>query len=300
MKQIQTDAFTIYIPRHSGMCFGVKGALAATEDLLKQRRTTILGELAHNPAVNMRLQKAGATTGSLSDRSAQTPHVTITAHGAADRDRDAWRRNGYTVLDTTCPLVHYAHKRLRSLVAAGYHPVIIGKAGHVEVRGLQGDFPGATVLLDLSEITQIPPVPKLGIISQTTQPIDYVQSLVEQIRLARPSANVLFHDTVCRPTKDRQKAIHSLARQVDFVVAVGGRNSNNTAQLAKTARQLGCRAEHIETAREIKKEWLHSVRKIGVVAGTSTLDESVTEVVTYLKELGNLNSLAVSPSLHLS
>lgn len=45
-------------------------------------------------------------------------------------------------------------------------------------------------------------------------------------------------DTVCHPTKDRQTALHDFCRKADLVLAIGGKNSNNTAQLARTARHL--------------------------------------------------------------
>lgn len=67
--------------------------------------------------------------------------------------------------------------------------------------------------------------------------------------------------------------------------AIGGKNSNNTAQLARTARKLGCKAYHIEAPNDIKPEWLDGIRKIGVTAGTSTLDESLEAVVLHLQAL---------------
>ena len=134
------------------------------------------------------------------------------------------------MLDTTCPLVHVAHRKLERLVNEGYLAVIIGKKGHVEVRGLVGDFPDATVILSREEIAKIPHVKKIGIISQTTQPIDRVRALVNEIRRQRPKSEVVHSDTVCQPTKDRQKALDDLCQASELVLAIGGRNSNNTAQ----------------------------------------------------------------------
>ena len=70
----------------------------------------------------------------------------ITAHGTSDKRREALRKNALVVADGTCPLVRYAHEQLKRLVQAGYFPVVIGLANHVEVRGLVGDFADAFVI----------------------------------------------------------------------------------------------------------------------------------------------------------
>lgn len=288
MKTIRTPRYDLFIATHTGMCFGVRQALAATETLLSQGRATVLGQLAHNPAVSSRLEDQGASSGQLADRSAPTRNVVITAHGASDRDRKRWREAGYQVTDTTCPLVHVAHRKLADLVARGCQPVIIGKEGHVEVQGLQGDFPGAEVLLHPDEIVKIPQADRIGIISQTTQPIHHVRALVSEIRKQRPHAEIHFHDTVCHPTKDRQSALEELCRTVDLVLAIGGKNSNNTAQLARTSRQLGCRAYHVVSPDDLREKWFKGVRKIGLTAGTSTLDESLEAVIERLQEMAGV------------
>lgn len=288
MKTIDTPKFRILIAEHVGMCFGVRQAIAASERLLQQQPATVLGELAHNPVVQSRLAGQGARIGSLDSSSAPTPDVIITAHGASDRDRKRWREAGYRVLDTTCPLVRVAHGKLAKLVERGYLPVIIGKEGHVEVRGLTGDFPNACVILHPDDISKIPHVQRLGLISQTTQPIEQVRALVTEVRRRRPEAEIVFHDTVCHPTKDRQQSLRDLCQASDLVLVIGGRNSNNTAQLARTARSLGCRARHIEGPDDLREEWLAGIRTVGLTAGTSTLDESLDAVTRRLRKMASL------------
>jgi 4-hydroxy-3-methylbut-2-enyl diphosphate reductase len=287
MKTIHTSRYDILIAKHTGMCFGVRQAIETTEAVLAKKPSTILGQLAHNPTVKSRLASQGAKTAPLAGSTAPTPHVIITAHGASNRDRKRWQEAGYQVTDTTCPLVKVAHAKLAKLVADGCQPIIIGKKGHVEVRGLQGDFPNARVILHPGDIASIPQVKRLGIISQTTQPIDRVRALVAEVRKQRPEVEVVFYDTVCHPTKDRQTSLAELCRSSQLVFAIGGKNSNNTAQLARTARKLGCQAYHIEGPEEIREEWLHGISKIGLTAGTSTLDESLHAVTFRLQEMAD-------------
>ena len=286
---------TIQLAEHYGLCFGVRDAIAEAERLAQRGPLTILGELVHNPVVRERLVRAGVTEGAL-DRPAETPQVMITAHGASDTQRAAWRLSGRGLADGTCPLVRHAHEQLRLLVQTGYAPVVIGQRGHVEVNGLTGDFPGAVVIASEADLPSLPAAPQLGVISQTTQSIDRVQALVSAIRAARPAAEVRFVDTVCQPTKNRQLAVRKLLAECDTMVVVGGRNSNNTLQLVAAAEVAGLATFHIERAADLEPEWFLHAERVGLTAGTSTLKETVAEVHARLLEIAALNRV-VEPLL---
>ena len=270
----------IILAEHFGMCFGVRDALRQAETLAAAGPLTVLGELVHNPLALERLAAHGAQQGDLQRLASAPPaaRVLVTAHGASDERRRTWREAGFQVHDTTCPLVRRAHGQLAALVAAGYFPVVIGQAGHVEVRGLTGDFPGAAVIENEADLSALPDHPRYGVISQTTQPTDKVRRLVEALRGAKPGAEVCFRDTVCAPTRDRQESLRKLLAEVEVVIVVGGRASNNTRQLVLAAEGAGRRAHQIERPEEIDPNWLAGAETVGLTAGTSTLPETVRAV----------------------
>src|SRR3954464_4015406 len=124
---------------HLGMCFGVRDAIALALDQSREQPLTILGDLVHNESVLAHLQSRGIKIAQ--DAGAvETKNVLVTAHGASEKRMAEVRSRGHGVMEATCPLVHVAHRAVRKLVAAGYHPVIIGKRDHVEVRGLTEDL----------------------------------------------------------------------------------------------------------------------------------------------------------------
>lgn len=274
----------IILARHHGMCFGVRDALRATHSAAARAPLTILGQLVHNPVVDRHLAAVGALRGDLDNLASATTHqVAITAHGASNSHRQAWQAAGHQVVDTTCPLVHKAHQALALLVSEGRLPIIIGQAGHVEVRGLAGDFPDAVVVLSIADIARIPAHPRLGVVSQTTQPLELVSGLVAAIRQQHPAADVRFIDTVCQPTKQRQDAMDELIRDCDHIVVVGGHHSNNTRQLAGKAQARGVPTVQVERPEELDAAWFRNARSVGVTAGTSTLDETVSAVMDRLR-----------------
>src|SRR4051794_8051957 len=184
----------IVLAQHFGLCFGVRDAIAHAHELARRGPLTILGELVHNPVVREQLQRRGVEEKSLDDRTSNTRRVMITAHGASDLKQQMWRAAGYEVADATCPLVRHAHDQLKLLVNAGYFPVVIGKPGHVEVRGLTEDFHEAVVVETTAELANLPVRDRYGIIAQTTQPIEHVRALVGSIRERFRDAEVRFVD----------------------------------------------------------------------------------------------------------
>lgn len=293
VPQSNCQSMKILIAEHYGLCFGVRDAIAQAEQLAEDAPVTILGELVHNPIVRERLVARGAREGRLDlVGSSLTAQVMITAHGASDTARTAWRAAGFGVADGTCPLVQHAHGQLRVLVALGCQPVVIGQAGHVEVLGLTGDFPDAVVVETEADLKRLPAAPRFGVISQTTQPIDRVQAIVAAMRARFSESEVIFRDTVCQPTKNRQIALKKLLAECDTLVVVGGRNSNNTRQLVGAAQAAGRLTFHITLADEIQSGWFDSSRCVGVTAGTSTLKETVATVVAKLEEIARRKTAA--------
>jgi 4-hydroxy-3-methylbut-2-enyl diphosphate reductase len=275
----------VILAQHYGVCFGVRDAIKQAEDFARQGELTILGELVHNPIAKERLGAMGAFAGSLDAPSAMTKKVMITAHGASNQAVARWQARGHEVIDGTCPLVHQAHQALFELAKAGFHPTVIGKRGHVEVNGLIGDLPGASVIESAEDIASLPVKPRFGVVSQTTQPIDHVNALVAALKEGRPDAVVEFRDTVCQPTKNRQTALRRLLDEVEAVVVVGGKNSNNTLQLLKACQVAGKRCFHIERAEELQSGWFDGLDLVGLTAGTSTLKETVASVKERLERL---------------
>jgi 4-hydroxy-3-methylbut-2-enyl diphosphate reductase len=276
----------IKLADHYGICFGVRDALQQAHELAGRAPLTILGELVHNPIARDRLAREGVREARLNEpQSVRTRQVMITAHGASEQDRSRWRGAGFEVADGTCPLVRRAHSQLAALVREGFFPVVIGKRGHVEVLGLTGDFPNTFVLEHAEQLRELPECDRYGVISQTTQISERASALVTALRRARPESEVCFRDTICQPTKDRQSALRKLVAEVDTLVVVGGRNSNNTLQLVAAATKEGLRVFHVERAEELEACWFTESESVGLTAGTSTLEETVQSVHGWLVAL---------------
>lgn len=269
-----------------GMCFGVRDALEVIETIDDPTQVTIHGELVHNPRVIERLATAGFHQQPENARQdvGATSTVLITAHGVSERERSRLREAHDEVIDTTCPLVRVVHDAALELEAEGRLVIVIGKRGHVEVQGVIDDLERWVVVADTDQVSRYPSR-RLGVVCQTTMPQDVVDAVSSEIMRCNDAADIRFIDTVCEPTKKRQRAILDLIGQVDVVVVVGGHNSNNTRRLVDMCTRHGVPAWHIACADEIDPSWFTHVDAIGLTAGTSTLDETIDEVEESLMRL---------------
>ena len=270
---------------HLGMCFGVKDAIALAVETAEHKPLTILGDLVHNETVLAELRAKGIQ---FEQKSAKvgTRTVMVTAHGASERAMNETRQRGLNVLEATCPLVRVAHRSLAKLMGEGFHPVIIGKRDHVEVRGMTEDLDKFDVVLCEEEIARLSERPRFGVIAQTTQPVEKVRRLVQLIRERFRNSEVRFIDTVCQPTKQRQNAAVELAQKSDVVIVIGGAQSNNTHELVKTCSQFCSRVHHVQTAGDLQSEWFADAETVGITAGTSTPDLVIDAVERLLRHIG--------------
>ena len=269
---------------HLGMCFGVRDAIALAKSEAARRPITVLGDLVHNTTVVDDLRGRGVRFEGRTEALA-TPTVMITAHGASDRLLAEVRGRGHTVVEATCPLVHHAHRSLAALVRDGFHPVVIGQRGHVEVRGLTEDHPGCEVILSEGDLDTMVPRPRFGVVSQTTQPVARVRAMVAALRARFPDSEVVVRDTVCQPTKQRQQAAEDLASRCDVVVVIGGTQSNNTRELVATCARFCARVHHVQTAADVEEGWFDEAGTVGITAGTSTPDGIIDAIEEALERI---------------
>ncbi len=294
---------------HLGMCFGVKDAIALALQTAQHEPLTVLGDLVHNETVLAELRTRGIRVAQRPSDVA-TPAALVTAHGASERTMGQARRLGLRLLEATCPLVRAAHRALARLVRDGFHPVIIGKRDHVEVRGMTEDLDEVDVVLSDDDVRHLRERARFGVVAQTTQPIERVRHLVQLIRQRFPGSEVRFVDTVCQPTKHRQNAAIELAQRCDVVVVIGGAHSNNTHELVETCLRYCPHVHHVQTAEDLRPEWFDNARTVGMTAGTSTPDSVILRVGEQLRqfeaaalpasnphaETGKINLVAHEPS----
>ena len=275
----------IVVARVAGFCFGVKRAMDMVEAARRERpeAITMLGPLVHNQQVIGRMEREGVGTAAHLEAISEGT-VVLSAHGVAPAIPLQARAQGLNVLDATCPFVTKVHRMAKRLREQNYQILLVGDAGHTEVRGVTGavEALGGTVYLvaSVAEVRGLTLGKKVGIISQTTQQAATFAAIVAEVCRTVPDVRAL--NTICGATDALQEAAADMARQAEVAIVIGGRSSANTRRLRDLCEAQGVPAYHIETADEILPEWIAESSVIGLTAGASTPDWIIEDVARRL------------------
>ncbi|GAB4536692.1 MAG: 4-hydroxy-3-methylbut-2-enyl diphosphate reductase [Thermodesulfovibrionia bacterium] len=275
----------IMVADKAGFCFGVKRAIDIAFDLAKEAKDGVytFGPIIHNPQVVERLKQEGIdSTDDIHSGSIKT--LIIRTHGVPPDVYKETERMGYRVVDATCPFVKKAQRYAMTLKDEGYQILIVGNREHPEVKGLIG-FAGDDVIT-IEDAESIPPLKRrVGIIVQTTQRIETLQDVV--LKVIGSAREIKIFNTICDYTARRVKETEELAKKVDMVIVVGGKNSSNTTQLYKLSKKHCEKVYHVETVNEIERGWFDGVEGVGITGGASTPNWIIEEIVEKVKEISD-------------
>ena len=93
---------------------------------------------------------------------------------------------------------------------------------------------------------------------------------------------LVIKNTICQATEIRQKETEEMAKQVDCMIVIGGKNSSNTRKIYEIAKRYCKTILWIENETELVLDKIKSTDKVGIMAGASTPKESIEKVVKKL------------------
>lgn len=272
----------IILADHMGFCHGVKRAVDLAEKSGDGSYT--LGPLIHNPQMVAKLQGQGIKKVDSLYGIKPNSKVVFRSHGEPPINYQVAQNRSLEIVDATCPHVKKAQKAAQELSQQGFDVVIIGEANHPEVVSIKA-WAGSNVVVveNGQDIEKLPKDKRYGIVVQTTCTEELFQKLSKLIEAKASEFKVMR--TICNATHERQQAAISLAKKVDTMIVIGGKNSSNTKKLAKVVLAHCPNAIFIETADELTVDMLKGSEKIGITAGASTPDWLVEEVIEKMENM---------------
>jgi len=273
-----------------GFCAGVDRAIEIVELALERFGPPVYvrHEIVHNRHVVESLRAKGAV---FVDDPAEAPEgalLVFSAHGVSPAVRRAASERGLRALDATCPLVTKVHVEAERFDREGREIVLVGHAGHVEVEGTMGHAPKRMHLVESVEDVaklEVEDPARLACLTQTTLSVDDTAEVMAALRARFPEIALPRKDDICYATQNRQNAVKALAGRAEVVLVVGAPTSSNSNRLVELAEKCGARGHLVETADDIRPEWIDGGRCVGVTAGASAPEVLVERVVERLREL---------------
>lgn len=282
----------IIVGKTSGFCFGVKNAVNKT---IQQLETTpnlyCMGELIHNKEVTNSLTQKGLNIVKTIEEVPEGTNCVIRAHGITKQEYEIAKKKNIHVIDLTCPKVLFIHQKIEHYAKKGYTILLYGKKGHPETKG-NASFGGENcyVLEKEEEVVQAVKQiqeqenKKIAILSQTTFGVEEFHTYTNYIQQNMPKAEIIVENTICNSTKLRQQEAEEIAKTVDTMLVIGGKHSSNTKELYEVAKRQNPNTIHIETAEELKDK-VFPKEKIGIIAGASTPQSTISKVVEWLQSI---------------
>jgi len=274
-----------------GFCAGVERAIDIVERALQQIGAPIYvrHEIVHNKYVVDDLRAKGAVFVEELDEIPAGATVVFSAHGVSRAVRADAERRGLKVFDATCPLVTKVHVEVTKMLRAGYDIVMIGHRGHPEAEGTMGQASRGMHLVEtLEDVARLDVRvgAKLAYVTQTTLSVDDARAIVAALKARYPQIRGPKKDDICYATQNRQDAVKFMTPKCDVVIVVGSPNSSNSNRLREVAENMGASAYMVDTAADLRAEWIAGRRRVGVTAGASAPEVLVDEVVARLEALG--------------
>jgi len=275
----------IYIADHAGFCFGVERAVSLVEDTShKYSGVFTLGPIIHNPQIVSKFAENGVGVCNAPEELSSENTAVVRSHGITKETYVKLDERKVNVVDATCPFVKKAQSRAKQLGDKGATVVVFGENDHPEVKSIVSFIDSEFVIVsDIEEANDLPFAKDYALVAQTTQNSESFDKIAEILKTK--CENLTVNNTICNATSLRQASAIDLAKKVDIMIVIGGKNSGNTTRLYQICKEICPATYHIETKEELNSKIFENTRKVGITAGASTPGYLVEEVIEFLKEV---------------
>lgn len=279
----------IIVGKTAGFCFGVKNAVEkAIEELENNKQIYCLGELVHNKQVTEELTDKGLTF--IDNIEDAKNRVIIRAHGIPKKIYEKAKKLNIEIKDLTCPKVIHIHDIAEEYKEKKYFIFLVGQKEHPETIGtisFCGD--NSFIIENLEDVQKAiqcfnkSNLKNALVIAQTTFSLEKFTNISN--KLQEKIKNIEIKNTICNATRLRQEETKELAQKVDMMIIIGGKHSSNSNKLYEIATKYCNKVLFVETKDELNISQIKNENRIGIMAGASTPQKSIDEVVDIIQKM---------------
>lgn len=282
----------VILGKKAGFCPGVRNTVIKAKNHVRSGKTIYcLGQLVHNLQVVKSLEEKGMK---VVDNISSVPSknsLIIRAHGVTKKIYEQAEEKNINLIDLTCPKVLSIHKQVDNYAKRGYYIILIAEKEHPETVGTYS-FCGENVsvvenLEDINEVVEDiikKDIRNITIFAQTTFSMETFDKYVNIIKLKIPKdSNLEINKTICDATKLRQIETKDISSQVELMIIIGGKKSSNTNKLYEIAQRECSNVIFVESVEDLYLNYVRRFKKVGIMAGASTPQEMIDEIVEIVK-----------------
>ena len=284
MLPTETSVEKVILAEPRGFCAGVDRAVEAVRGALRTygRPLYVRHQIVHNRFVLEALEREGAIFVDTLEEVPEGHRVIFSAHGVAPSEWDRAAERRLRVIDATCPLVTKVHSEVEHYAGAQNTVILVGHAGHEEVKGTLGVAPGKVLLVgtvEEAEALEVPDAEHVAAVTQTTLSVDDTRDIMATLKRRFPAIKTPKTDDICYATQNRQNAVKELVEVSDVVLVVGSKQSSNANRMVEVARMRGGRAFLVDSLTDVEPEMIEGAKSLGLTASASSPEWLVQEII---------------------
>jgi 4-hydroxy-3-methylbut-2-en-1-yl diphosphate reductase len=291
MLPSETSIEKVILAEPRGFCAGVDRAVEAVRGALRAygRPLYVRHQIVHNRFVLEGLEREGAVFVDTLEEVPDGQRVIFSAHGVAPSEWDRAAERKLRVIDATCPLVTKVHSEVERYAEERNTVILVGHAGHEEVKGTLGVAPGKVLLVgtvEEAEAIEISDPEHVAAVTQTTLSVDDTRDIMATLKRRFPALATPKTDDICYATQNRQNAVKELVEVSDVVLVVGSRQSSNANRMVEVARMRGGRAFLVDSLADVEPAMIEGAKSIGLTASASSPEWLVQEIIGAFSKRG--------------
>jgi len=291
MLPTETSIEKIILAEPRGFCAGVDRAVEAVRGALRTygRPLYVRHQIVHNRFVLEGLEREGAVFVDTLEEVPEGQRVIFSAHGVAPSEWDSAAERNLRVIDATCPLVTKVHSEVERYAEERNTVILVGHAGHEEVKGTLGVAPGRVLLVgtvEEADAIEISDPEHVAAVTQTTLSVDDTRDIMATLKRRFPALATPKTDDICYATQNRQNAVKELVEVSDVVLVVGSRQSSNANRMVEVARTRGGRAFLVDSLADVEPGMIDGAKSIGLTASASSPEWLVQEIIGAFSKRG--------------
>lgn len=288
----------VYYLQPSSFCFGVKRSIDQLHEIINMHpheNIFCIHALVHNPKVTKEFQDLWVHfVESIDDVSDQNAVIIFSAHGTDRTILNRAKQVYKAVYNLECPFVSKIYTEVDNFIQQGITTfVYIGKEHHQEGKNIlayiQSQGGNALIIQDKSNIPVEDKQKTFAVLSQTTLNFEYVQDIIEYIKNQYPYAKIPLASDVCKATYERQTVVLQNIWLFDTFIVIGGKESNNTKELAEIGMlhdKQTFYGESLEDIMQYPESKLFAHTRVAITWWASTPVEDIQQVCEYYTKKG--------------
>ena len=230
----------IYYPKVYGVCKGAYKAIDTAlklKDKFKDKNIYIYKEVLHNEYVINELNKKGIKIIDKLDLVNKNDILIIRAHGETKETYKELDKRNITYYDATCNIVKRVQDIIEEKYKENYKIIIVGKKNHPEVIASASRCDNTAIIIENKDnYALLNKKDKYYIVCQTTTSKDNLDNLLNY--LDKNKYNYEYKNTICSNQSLIQTSSVELAKNMNVMFVIGGKDSSNTKELYNKCKKV--------------------------------------------------------------